>query len=152
MKKELNVSALVNGTVIDHIPAHALFKVINVLKLDNLGEGMITFGTNLDSKRFGKKGIIKISEVFFQESDIDKIALFAPQAVLNEIRNYEVVNKHAIKMPSSISGIVKCQNPVCVTNSEKVQPRYDVVDTAPTRLRCSYCEKITEGDDFKLLD
>lgn len=152
MKKELNVSALVSGTVIDHIPAQALFKVINVLKLDNLGSGMITFGTNLDSKRFGKKGIIKISEVFFQESDINKIALFAPHAILNEIRDYEVVNKHTIKMPSSISGIVKCQNPVCVTNNEKVKPYYDVVDVSPTRLRCSYCEKITEGDDFKLID
>lgn len=152
MKKELNVSALESGTVIDHIPAHALFKVINVLKLDNLGEGMITFGTNLGSKRLGKKGIIKISNIFFKDDDINKIALFAPSAVLNEIRNYEVVDKKTIHMPECISGIVKCQNPVCVTNSEKVIARYEVVGVSPTRLRCCYCEKITEGDDFKLAD
>lgn len=152
MKKELNVSALESGTVIDHIPAQALFKVINVLKLDNLGERMITFGTNLDSKRIGKKAIIKISNMFFQEADINKIALFAPNAVLNEIRDYEVVDKKKIAMPSIISGIVKCQNPVCVTNNENVQPRYDIIDNSPTRLRCAYCEKITEGDDFKLID
>lgn len=152
MKKELNVSALVNGTVIDHIPAQALFKVINVLKLDNLGENMITFGTNLDSKRLGKKAIIKISDVFFMDSDINKIALFAPHAVLNEIRNYEVVDKKTINMPEKISGIVKCQNPVCVTNNEKVKPRYDVVSIAPTRLRCDYCEKITSGDGLNLID
>lgn len=152
MKKELNVSALESGTVLDHIPAQALFKVINVLKLDNLGDRMITFGTNLDSKRLGKKAIIKISNIFFQESDINKIALFAPHAVLNEIRNYEVVDKKSIKMPDTICGIVKCQNPVCVTNNEKVKTCYEVVSVAPTRLRCNYCEKITEGDDFKLVD
>lgn len=152
MKKELNVSALESGTVIDHIPAHALFKVINILRLDHLGEDMITFGTNLDSKRDGKKAIIKISNVFLKEKDINKIALFAPHAVLNEIRNYEVVNKKNITMPSTISGIVKCHNPVCVTNSENVLPFYEVVSVAPPRLRCSYCEKITEADDFKLID
>lgn len=152
MKKELNVSALESGTVIDHIPANALFKVINILKLDNLDERMITFGTNLDSKRLGKKSIIKIANVFFQESDINKIALFAPLAVLNEIRNYEVVDKKRITMPDTISGIVKCQNPVCITNNEKVTPHYKVVGVGPTRLLCNYCEKITEGDDFKLVD
>ena len=152
MKKELNVSALESGTVIDHIPAKALFKVINILKLDKFKDGMITFGTNLDSKRFGKKGIIKISGVFFEESDINKIALFAPTAVLNVIKNYEVVEKENISMPSSILGIVKCQNPVCVTNNEKVTPRYDVLSSSPVSLRCCYCEKITEEDDFKLID
>lgn len=152
MKRELNVSALQSGTVIDHIPAHALFPVINVLKLDNLGEGMITFGTNLDSKRLGKKGIIKLSGVFFEESDINKIALFAPHAILNIIRDYEVVEKKSITMPKEITGIVKCQNPVCVTNNEHVVPRYEVISVAPATLRCHYCEKLTEGDDFKLID
>ncbi len=152
MKKELNVSALECGTVIDHIPANALFKVINILKLDNLGEDMITFGTNLDSKRLGKKAIIKISNLYFQEEDVNKIALFAPHAVLNEIRNYEVVDKKEVAMPEEIAGIVKCQNPVCITNSERVMPRYEVVGTAPTHLCCRYCEKITEEDDFKLID
>ncbi len=152
MKKELNVSALESGTVIDHIPAAALFKVINILRLDKLADVMMTFGTNLDSKTDGKKAIIKISNVFFQESDINKIALFAPQAILNEIRNYEVVNKKSITMPETISGIVKCQNPVCVTNHERVKPSYSVVSTSPTRLRCVYCDKITEADDFKMIE
>ncbi len=152
MKKELVVSALVNGTVIDHIPADALFKVINILKLDQLTGEMITFGTNLYSKRLGKKSIIKIADVFFQESDIDKIALFAPHAVLNVIRDYEVIEKHNVKMPDSINGIVKCQNPVCITNNENVTPRFDVLDVEPTSLRCCYCEKVTKGDDFKFIE
>lgn len=151
MKKELNVSALVNGTVIDHIPADALFKVINVLKLDSIGERMMTFGTYLDSSQCGKKAIIKIADLFFQESDINRIALFAPRAVLNVIKDYSVVDKMPIAMPEQLNGIVKCQNPVCVTNNECVEPRYEVVSSAPTALRCAYCDKITEGD-IKLLD
>ena len=150
MKKELIVSALQNGTVIDHIPADALFKVINVLKLDRLNGEMITFGTNLDSKQYGKKSIIKISDKFFEDTDINKIALFAPNAVLNVIKDYEVVEKHMVQMPSMIMGIVKCQNPVCVTNNEAVRPRFDVLQQSPTVLRCVYCEKVTEGEDLKL--
>ena len=155
MKKELNVSALKNGTVIDHIPAKALFNVINILKLEKCGDGMITFGTNLDSNRFGqngKKGIIKIADVFFEESDINKIALVAPTAVLNVIKDYEVADKKKISMPKTIIGIVKCQNPVCVTNNEPVMQKYEVVSSAPVALRCYYCEKVTEEHDFKLID
>lgn len=152
MKKELIVSALKNGTVIDHIPADALFEVINVLKLNQLNGEMITFGTNLSSNRLGKKAIIKISDKFFAETDINKIALFAPTAVLNVIKDYEVVDKHKVEMPSTISGIVKCQNPVCVTNNEAVVPRFEVLQASPVVLRCSYCEKLTEGESLKLID
>ena len=99
-----------------------------------------------------KKAIIKISDVFFEESDINKISLFAPQAILNVIKDYEVIEKKSISMPEKIYGIVKCQNPVCVTNNEKVIPKFDVLSVAPTTLRCCYCEKVTQGDDFKLID
>lgn len=152
MKKELIVSALKNGTVIDHIPADALFKVINVLKLDHLNGEMITFGTNLYSKRLGKKAIIKISDKFFADSDINKIALFAPNAVLNVIMDYEVTEKHMVEMPAKIHSIVKCQNPVCVTNNEAVATRFDVLQEAPIILRCAYCEKITEEKNLKLVE
>lgn len=152
MKKELNVSALQSGTVIDHIPADALFKVINVLRLDALGDNMITFGTNLDSKQLGKKAIIKIANVFFQQDDFNRIALFAPHAVLNVIRDYDVVEKTKISMPEKIKGIIKCHNPACITNNEKVKPRYDVMSESPAILRCDYCEKVTQEDDFKLVD
>jgi aspartate carbamoyltransferase regulatory subunit len=151
LNKELNVSALKSGTVIDHIPAQNLFKVINVLKLDKVDK-MITFGTNLDSKRLGKKGIIKIADIFFEENDINKIALFAPNARLNVVRDFEVVEKKYITTPKSIKGIVKCQNPVCITNNQRVIPRYEVKGTTPVTLKCCYCEKITSGDNIRLLD
>ena len=90
--KELKVSAIKNGTVIDRIPAKNLFKVITILGLDKI-ENQITFGTNLESKKLGRKAIIKISDKDFQEDELNKIALVAPEAKLNIIKNYTVVEK-----------------------------------------------------------
>src|SRR5512133_570406 len=99
--KQLSVSAIENGTVIDHIPATNLFKVIQILGLDRI-ENQITFGTNLDSKKLGKKAIIKIEGVFFEDEDINRIALVAPDAKLNIIKGYEVVEKKLVEVPDNI--------------------------------------------------
>ena len=72
-KSELKVTAIENGTVIDHIPANALFKVVKILNLEK-EHNQVTFGTNLDSKKLGKRAIIKISDRFFEDSEINKIA------------------------------------------------------------------------------
>lgn len=141
-KKELKVSALINGTVIDHIPAQSLFDVISILDLEK-SKTMITFGTNLESKHLGLKGIIKISETFFKDTDFDKIALVAPNAKLNIIKDYIVVDKKMVKLPDSIEGIAKCFNPKCITNHQNITTRFTVVDKENVSLQCHYCEKIT---------
>lgn len=150
VKKELNVSALISGTVIDHIPAKSLFNVISILGLDKV-DTMITFGTNLESNRLGHKGIIKISEKFFKQDDINKIALVAPDAKLNTIQDYQVVEKHIVELPDEISGIVKCMNPACVTNHQKITTRFYVVDKKAVDLKCHYCEKITDQENLKII-
>jgi len=142
MDKELQVSAIKDGTVIDHIPAERLFDVINILGLFNSQE-MITFGTNLDSKQLGKKGIIKVANRFFQGMEIDKIALIAPHAKLNTIKNYEVVEKRVVEIPDEIVSIAKCFNPKCITNNENIKTRFMVISQNPIELKCRYCEKIT---------
>lgn len=147
--KILEVRALKNGTVIDHIPADRLFKVINILDLENLDE-MITFGTNLESKRFGKKAIIKLSGVYFKTNDINRIALVAPQAKLNVIKDYQVIEKKVVEVPDEIRGIVKCMNPACITNHEKVNTHFDVINKEKIQLRCSYCEKITDWEHMNI--
>src|SRR5512133_29780 len=124
--KQLSVSAIENGTVIDHIPASNLFKVIQILRLDRI-QTQITFGTNLESKKLGKKAIIKIEGVFFEDKDINRIALVAPDAKLNIIRDYEVVEKKVVEVPDFIIGIAKCMNPKCITNFESVTTRFKVV-------------------------
>jgi aspartate carbamoyltransferase regulatory subunit len=148
-KHKLKVSAIKDGTVIDHIPAQYLFKVINILRLDNI-ENQITFGTNLESDKLGSKAIIKVTDKFFQDDEINKIALVAPNAKLNIIRDYEVVEKKVVEIPDEITGIVKCFNPKCITNNEKITTRFKVVDTSPIALRCRYCEKHTVGDQIRM--
>jgi aspartate carbamoyltransferase regulatory subunit len=140
---KLEVSAIKDGTVIDHIPADNLFKVINILKLENI-ENTITFGTNFISKRLGRKAIIKLSDIFFKDNDINRIALLAPAAKLNIIKDYKVVEKRIVEVPEEIQGIIKCVNPKCITNNENIQTKFSVEDKNKIKLRCYYCEKITD--------
>jgi aspartate carbamoyltransferase regulatory subunit len=148
--KQLSVRAIKEGTVIDHIPAPALFKVVSILKLDTL-DTMITIGNSLGSNKLGKKGIIKLSKVFFKDDQINKIALVAPCAKLNIIKEYDVVEKRVVEIPDEIIGLVKCVNPKCITNNEKVHTRFDVVSKSEVKLKCHYCEKITDQDNIDIL-
>jgi aspartate carbamoyltransferase regulatory subunit len=148
--KQLVVSAIKNGTVIDHIPAKDLFKVINILGLDHI-ENYVTFGTNLESKKLCKKAIVKISEVFFPTEDINRIALVAPEAKLNIIKNYQVVEKNIVEVPDMIEGIAKCVNPMCITNNEAVKTKFKVLDKKKISLKCHYCEKITARENLEIV-
>ncbi|MDR1517620.1 MAG: aspartate carbamoyltransferase regulatory subunit [Dysgonamonadaceae bacterium] len=149
MKKELQVAALQNGTSIDHIPSDQVFKVVSLLQLDKLGNP-ITIGSNLTSKKMGKKGIIKIADKFFREDEINRIALVAPNVNLNIIKEYEVVDKKNVALPDTIIDIVKCNNPKCITNNEPMPTRFDVIDKEKVKLRCHYCEIRIEKEDIIL--
>jgi len=144
------VSAIQNGTVIDHVPASNLFKVIQILGLDTI-ENQITFGTNLESKKLGRKAIIKISGVYFEDEDINRIALVAPDAKLNIIKDYEVIEKKVVVVPDNIIGIAKCMNPKCITNFEPVITRFKVVSKKDVSLKCHYCEKITNQENLEII-
>ena len=148
--KKLKVSALKNGTVIDHIPPQNLFKVISILGLDKIREDMITFGMNLDSKAMGSKALIKISNKYFEDDDINRIALIAPNAKLNIIKDYKVVEKKEVHVPDEVIGIVKCFNPKCITNHEDISTSFKVINKDPLELKCKYCEKITNKDQIFL--
>lgn len=147
MEKHLKVSAIKDGTVIDHIPTKALFKVIKILKLEQCSQ-MVTFGNNLDSRAMGAKAIIKIANRFFADEEVNKIALVAPHAKLNTIRDYEVIEKRVVETPGEIRGIVRCFNPSCITNSENITTRFEVLSDKPIALKCFYCEKITNENEM----
>lgn len=151
-RKELIVSAIENGTVIDHIPADKVFEVFKILNLEH-SKNSVYFGTNLDSKKFGQKGIIKISDKYFAPEEINKIALVAPKATLIEIKDFEVINKHRIELPSTIDTIVKCFNPNCVTNKENVPTKFKVMtdDNEKVKLKCHYCEKYTNQNNIEFI-
>ncbi|MCF8304211.1 MAG: aspartate carbamoyltransferase regulatory subunit [Bacteroidales bacterium] len=150
-RTELKVSAIENGTVIDHIPSHMLFRVIKILGLDNT-DNMILFGTNLESKKYGNKGIIKVSNKYFESEEINKIALVAPTASLIEIKDFKVTNKKNVKIPGDIIKIVKCFNPNCITNHQNITTKFKVIQQKPElKLRCYYCEKTTAKDNMVFL-
>lgn len=151
MEKELKVSALKNGTVIDHIPSTSLFKVVEILGLKYC-TSQTTFGMNLESKRMGSKAIVKISDRYFETAEINRIALVAPQAKLNVIKNYEVVEKKVVELPDYLEGLVKCVNPQCVTNKEKVKTKFTLLSKKDVLLQCHYCEKMTDQEHLIILD
>lgn len=149
-EKQLKVSAIKNGTVIDHVPAKNLFKVISILGLDHI-DNQITFGTNLESKKLGSKAIIKITDKYFEGDEINKIALVAPEAKLNIIKDYKVVEKQVVEVPDYIVGIAKCVNPKCITNVENVKTKFSVSSKKDVSLKCHYCEKITDQEHMVIL-
>lgn len=146
----MSVSAIQNGTVIDHIPAQNLFKVISILGLDGISN-QITFGSNFGSEKMGRKAIVKIADKYFERDEINRIAIVAPNAKLNIIKDYEVVEKMVVEVPKEIRGIVRCMNPKCITNAEGIGTRFEVADKASVTLRCCYCEKITDPDHMEFL-
>ncbi|MCH5221877.1 MAG: aspartate carbamoyltransferase regulatory subunit [Muribaculaceae bacterium] len=149
-KKELAVAALRNGTVVDHIPSHALFRAVKILGIENMGTS-VTIGNNLSSKRIGSKGIIKVAEVEFAEDVLNRIAIIAPSAMVNIIRDYEVAEKRCVTLPDTLVGIVKCGNPKCISNNEPMPTRFNVVDRDKVTLRCHYCNHSFDGTEAEII-
>ena len=149
-KEELQVVALKNGTVIDHIPTDKLFTIVSLLGLKN-SDLNITIGNNLPSKKLGKKGLIKVADRFFTDEEISRLSVVAPNVQLNIIHNYEVVEKKQVIMPDVIKGIVKCGNPKCITNNEPMTTIFHVLCKESGVLKCHYCEKDQNKQSVKLL-
>ena len=149
-KEELQVVALKNGTVIDHIPSDKLFTVVSLLGLKN-SESTITIGNNLPSKKLGKKGLIKVADRFFTDEEISRLSVVAPNVKLSIIRDYEVVEKKEVIMPDVVKGIVKCGNPKCITNNEPMTTIFHVLCKENGILKCHYCEKEQNKESIKLL-
>ena len=142
-KKERLVAAIENGTVIYHIPAEKTYQVVNLLGLQCLNTP-VTIGNNFISQKVGKKGIIKVSDKFFTNEEISRLSVVAPKVVLNIIKDYEVVEKKTVETPDELRGIVKCNNPKCITNNEPMNTIFNIVDKDKGILKCHYCD--TEQD------
>ena len=149
-KKELQVAAIKNGTVIDHIPAEKTYQVVKLLKLEELNEP-VTIGYNLPSSKLGSKGIIKISDKYFTDEEINRLSVVAPNIVLNIIRDYEVVEKRRVETPDELKGIIKCNNPKCITNNEPMRTWFNVMDKAHGIVKCHYCDKEQKMDEVTLV-
>lgn len=148
--KELLVAALKDGSVIDHIPTDKLFTLAAMLHLDRFNEP-VTIGNNLESSKMSKKGIIKVSGKFFTDDELSRLAVVCPNMQLTVIRDYEVVEKREIVLPNELINVVECANPVCITNNEPMNTRFDVIDKVQGIVRCHYCGKTQKIGNIKLL-
>jgi len=146
-KKERLVAAIKHGTVIDHIPADKTYQVASLLGLFDL-KSPVTIGFNYPSQKVGNKGIIKVSDKFFTDDEISRLSVVAPKVILSIIRDYEVVEKKTVETPGEIIGIVKCNNPVCITNNEPMPTHFHVDGSI---LTCHYCEKEQDINKVELV-
>jgi len=148
-EETLKVSKIKDGTVIDHITGGHALDVARILGLAERRTSVITIAMNVPSKRLGHKDMVKIEGRFLAGSEVDKIALLAPNATINIVKGYKVIEKQRVKLPDTIKGIVKCDNPACISNSnEPVQTRFYVQKAQPLRLKCHYCGHIMEKEEI----
>jgi aspartate carbamoyltransferase regulatory subunit len=147
-EKTLRVTKIRDGTVIDHITSGHALDVVKIMGITGRTGGVVTVAMNVPSKNLGVKDMVKVEGRELNSKEVDKIALLAPHATINIVRDYKVVEKQRVKLPSAIRGTVKCANPACVSNSsEPIQPTFYVESEEPLRLKCHYCGHIMEKQD-----
>ena len=155
--RELLIRAIKNGIVIDHIPSEKVFVIVEILKLKEYSE-RITVATNMPSSSLGRKGIIKIEEKILEEKELNNISLLAPNVTINIIDNYEVVEKSKLDKLDKVIGLMKCDNPKCISNHENIETKFIRVEEdlnennleEKTKYKCFYCEKVILEDEIQI--
>ncbi|MBN1329597.1 MAG: aspartate carbamoyltransferase regulatory subunit [Candidatus Heimdallarchaeota archaeon] len=145
---ELKVSKIKDGTVIDHIAAGVALIVLEMLGITGREGTVATLSMNVPSKKKGKKDIVKIESRILDRNEINQIALISPNATINEIKDFNVVNKFQVQLPEVVTGFPKCINPKCITNAREPQKQtYFVKNIEPLRIRCKYCNTDMDQND-----
>jgi len=148
--EELRVKPIKEGTVIDHIKPGKALKVLKILGITEEHEDIVSIVMNVPSKKLGKKDIIKLENVFLDRNTVNKIALISPMATINIIKDYRVIEKYVVEPPEEVVGIVRCQNPRCITNSkEPITPKFRVVSKDPITIRCHYCSRVMTEEEIE---
>ena len=149
-ESELIVRRIKEGTVIDHIDGGKGLQVLNALGINGSDGSLITIALNVPSGKFKKKDIIKVENRFLKDDDTNKLAVIAPKATVNIIKNYRLVEKRRVSLPNEIDRIFRCSNPDCITNSsERIESVMDVVEKETLVLKCRYCGRILDVNEIK---
>lgn len=149
-QSELLVRRIREGTVIDHIEGGKGLQVLNALRIDGGDGSLITIALNVPSGKFKKKDIIKVEDKFLKDDDTNKLAVIAPKATINIIKDYKLVEKRRVALPNEIDRIFRCTNPDCITNStEYIESVMDVVDVEGRVLKCRYCSRVLDVNRLK---
>ena len=158
--RELLIREIRNGIVIDHIPSEKVFAIVEILKLKEYSE-RITVAANMPSSSLGRKGIIKIEEKILEEKELNNIALLAPNVTINIIEDYKVIEKTKLDRLDKVIGLMKCDNPKCISNHENIETKFVRIKENPessdesiqdkkTRYKCFYCEKVILEDEIQI--
>ena len=142
--RQLRVSKIESGTVIDHIAGGQALNVLAILGIDGTAGEVVSVGMNVPSDRLGRKDVVKVERRELSQSELDVLSLIAPDATINIIRDYDVVEKHVVNRPDSVSGVLQCPNHNCIsTEDEPVESKFVVTDDG---VRCEYCDTIIRED------
>ena len=149
-QSELMVRRIKEGTVIDHIDEGKGIQVLDALRIDGKDGSLITIALNVPSGKSKKKDIIKVENKFLKDDDTNKIAVIAPKATINIIKNYKLIEKRRVSLPNEIDRIFRCSNPDCITNSaEHIESVRDLIDKETMILKCRYCARILDVNEIK---
>ena len=140
--KELLVSPIRNGTVIDHITAGQALNVLKILGISGMTTAIVSVAMNVSSRVLASKDIVKVEDRELKEEEVDRISLIAPNATINIIRDYEVVDKYRVHLPDKIENVVECANPNCISNTNEPVVSKFTVSRKPVELRCIYCDHV----------
>ncbi len=150
---DLIVRRINNGTVIDHIDEGKGLQVLTALELDGRDGNVTTIALNVPSGKYKKKDIIKVENRFLVEADTNKLAVIAPKASVNIIKNFKLVEKRRVSLPNEIDQIFRCSNPDCISNSkESIESIMDVVDKENLVLKCRYCSRILDVNQLNYIN
>ena len=156
--KEFKVQPIRNGTVIDHIDGGKALNVLKILDIDETVKSTVSVIMHVQSAKNEYKDIVKVEDKELNPKQLQKIALIAPNATIDIIRDYDVVKKSKVSAPDRVVGIVRCANPNCITNAhtsldtyEPVDPEFIVESTRPLKLRCVYCDRELENPEEHLI-
>ena len=139
---------LLDGTVVDHLPVGTAARALAILGLPR--EGPVTVGMNVPSARYGQKDIIRVEGLALRKSETDRLALLGPHVTVAIVKGGSVLTKQRLEVPERLVGVLRCANPTCITNHERVPPVFDRVSKAPLLLRCAYCERAC-GEPYAFL-
>ena len=141
---ELRVSKIRSGTVIDHVTGGQALNVLTILDIDGSAGEQVSVGMNVPSGRLGRKDVVKVEDRELSQSEVDVLSLIAPEATINIIRDYEVVEKLRVERPDVVTGILACPNTNCITSGdEPVESHFEVLSDG---VRCGYCGTIVRED------
>ncbi|MHB8567435.1 MAG: aspartate carbamoyltransferase regulatory subunit [Nitrososphaerales archaeon] len=149
---QLLIRRIKDGTVIDHIRAGEALRVLQILGITGKDGEIVSVAMNVPSSKIDKKDVIKVANRVLKSEETDKLALVAPLATVNIIRNYKVSEKRKVELPNVFKGLLKCPNPTCVSNlsSEPIIPTIDVIDKETPLLKCRFCQRLITPNETVL--